>query len=220
MAQQDDICRSCVDCGVKKCHFGNGTYPDFCLTTSLDEAEKEEILKLYEAPENHKVMLQAAQVEYEGYCRLTRVEETIEFARKMGFRKIGIASCLGLLPESNILARILRAHGFEVYGAACKAGAIDKTEVGIDPVCKAVGANMCNPILQAKMLAKAGTELNIVVGLCVGHDGLFYKHSQALTTTLIVKDRVTGHNPAVPLYLSDRFYKAKLYPPQTAEEKG
>lgn len=217
MAQQDDICRSCVDCGVKKCHFGDGTYPNFCLTTDIDEAEKAEILKVYEDPEIHNIMIQAANVEYEGYCRLTRVEETIEFARKMGFQKIGIASCVGLLPESNLLARVLRAHGFEVYGVACKAGAIDKTEVGIDPVCKAVGANMCNPILQARKLAKAGTELNIVVGLCVGHDSLFYKHSQALTTTLIVKDRVTGHNPAVPLYLSDRFYKAKLYPPQTTE---
>ena len=93
----------------------------------------------------------------------------------------------------------------------------DCTEVGIDPVCKVIGANMCSPVLQARKLAKAGTELNIVVGLCVGHDPLFNKHSRALTTTLIVKDRVTGHNPAVPLYLSERFYKDKLYPPQTVE---
>ena len=71
----------------------------------------------------------------------------------------------------------------------------DCTEVGIDPVCKVIGANMCSPVLQARKLAKAGTELNIVVGLCVGHDPLLYKHSQSLTTTLIVKDRGTGHIP-------------------------
>ena len=89
MVQQDNICRSCVDCGVKKCHFGDGAYPDFCLTASIDESEKAEILKVYEDPEIHNIMIQAANVEYEGYCRLTRVEETIEFARKMGFHKIG-----------------------------------------------------------------------------------------------------------------------------------
>lgn len=43
-------------------------------------------------------MVQAADVEYEGYGRLTRVEETIEFAKRMGFKKIGIATCVGLDP--------------------------------------------------------------------------------------------------------------------------
>ena len=60
MVQQDNICRSCVDCGVKKCHFGDGAYPDFCLTTSMDESEKAEILKVYEDPEIHNIMIQAA----------------------------------------------------------------------------------------------------------------------------------------------------------------
>ena len=71
---------------------------------------------------------------------------------------------------------------------------------------------MCNPIYQARCLADAGTELNIVVGLCVGHDSLFYKYSQTLTTTLIVKDRVTGHNPAAVLYTANGYYKEKLSP--------
>ena len=74
------------------------------------------------------------------------------------------------------MARIFRDNGFEVYGIACKAGAQKKTSVGIPEECNAVGVNMCNPILQAKMLNEAGTELNVVVGLCVGHDSLFYKY--------------------------------------------
>ena len=45
----------------------------------------------------------------------------------------------------------------------------------------------CNPVLQAQLLNEAGTELNIVMGLCVGHDSLFYKHAKAVTTTLVVK---------------------------------
>lgn len=44
------------------------------------------------------------------------------------------------------------------------------------------------------------TELNVVIGLCVGHDSLFYRYSKAPVVTLIAKDRVTGHNPAAVLY--------------------
>ena len=161
-------------------------------------------------------MLTAAQVEFEGYCKLTRVEEIMDFARRMGFHKIGIATCVGLIRESRALARILRVHGFAVFGVACKAGAVDKTAVGIDPACHAVGKNMCNPIFQAKRLNREGTELNIVVGLCVGHDSLFYRYSDALVTTLVAKDRVTGHNPAAVLYQLDSYYKRLLIPSDPA----
>lgn len=69
---------------------------------------------------------------------------------------------------------------------------------------------MCNPILQAQDLNAAGTELNVVVGLCVGHDSLFYKYAEAPTTTLITKDRVLGHNPAAALYTAKTYYYSKL----------
>ena len=128
------------------------------------------------------------------------------FAEKIGAKKIGIATCVGFLRESRILASILRAHGFEVFGVACKAGAQKKTSVGIPERCNNVGENMCNPILQAKMLNEAKTDLNVVVGLCVGHDSLFYKYSEALTTTAVMKDRVLGHNPAAALYTADSYY--------------
>ena len=203
---------SCVDCGSAGCINGTGGYPDFCTTAALEEGELEEALELGNRPENQKVLKTAARVEYEGYCRLTRVEETVDFARRMGFHKIGIATCAGLLKESRALARILRSNGFEVCSIACKAGMADKERVGIDADCKAVGINMCNPILQARHLNRLGTELNIVVGLCVGHDSMFYKYSQALTTTLVAKDRVTGHNPAAPLYQVDGYYKRLLQP--------
>ncbi len=203
--------RSCVDCGSIKCDTGRGNYPDdFCLTTMLDEEEKGALMELYGDPVNKAVMTQAAQIEYDGYCRLTRVEETVEFARRMGFRRIGIATCAGLIQESRALTRILRENGFEVFGTVCKAGAIDKTQVGIAPECESIGPHMCNPILQARQLARDRTEFNIVVGLCVGHDSLFYKYTESLTTTLVVKDRVTVHNPAAVLYAANGYYKKKL----------
>jgi uncharacterized metal-binding protein len=44
------------------------------------------------------------------------------------------------------------------------------------------------------------TELNVVVGLCVGHDTLFTKHAAAPVTTFAVKDLVLAHNPLGAIY--------------------
>lgn len=202
---------SCIDCAVKRCDAKETAkdFPEFCVTTHMDPAVLEEAMACYEIPENHDVMVAAAEVEYEHYCKYTRVEEIMAFAEKIGAKKIGIATCVGLLKESRILAGILRSHGFEVYGAACKAGCVPKTKVGIPEECCEIGIHMCNPILQAKLLNHAKTDLNVVMGLCVGHDSLFYKYSEALTTTGVTKDRVLGHNPAAALYTADTYY-AKL----------
>lgn len=201
---------SCVDCMVKKCDTLKGEYPKFCLTTNMDEDIKKDALACYEEEENHKIMVAAAEVEYEHYCQYTRVEEIMAFAEKTGAKKIGIATCVGLLRESRTLTKIFRMHGFEVYGIACKAGAVNKSEVGIPKECENLGPHMCNPILQAKMLNAAKTDLNVVVGLCVGHDSLFYKYSDAICTTAVTKDRVLGHNPAAALYTAESYYKKLL----------
>ena len=100
---------TCVDCGTQNCKFKERTYPEFCLTTHLEQEDLEWALKRYN--ENHNVMVASAEVEYEGYCRLTRVEEIMTFARKMGYQKIGIAYCIGLVNEARIFARILREIG-------------------------------------------------------------------------------------------------------------
>ncbi|MBM3241134.1 DUF1847 domain-containing protein [Candidatus Poribacteria bacterium] len=52
--------------------------------------------------------------------------------------------------------------------------------------------------------------MNVIMGLCMGHDILFSKFSQAPVTTLVVKDRAMCHNPAAPLvnrYWRDTFLK-------------
>lgn len=199
--------KTCVDCGACACNGKGSSFPDFCLTAGLDPAAFGSVMEEYEKPENRSVMTAAALVEHEGYGRWCRVRETIEFARKMGFHRLGIATCMGLISESRTLARILRSHGFEVYGIGCKVGAVPKVEVGIPEECEDTGVNMCNPLLQAELLNRAETELNIVMGLCVGHDSLFYRHSEAPVTTLVAKDRVTGHNPAAALYTSGSYYR-------------
>lgn len=201
---------SCVDCGTQNCKYKDRTYPEFCQTTGLDEADWQWAVERYNEADNHRVMVASAEVEYEGYCRLTRVEEIMTFARKMGYRRIGIANCIGLQNEARIFARILRDNGFDVFSVICKVGGKAKSSMGIPKECESIGAAMCNPVLQARLLNQAGTQLNVVIGLCVGHDSLFYKYSDAYVTTLVTKDRVTGHNPAAVLYTSNSYYRNKL----------
>ena len=199
---------SCCDCSVYNCCDNESKYPEFCLTEKLTEKDYNEIYQLYAEEENNKITVTAAEIESDFYLKYTRVQEIIEFAHRMEYKKIGIATCSGLIKESKVFANILRKNGFEVICAICKVGSMKKTDVGI-PLEKTekTGEVMCNPILQAKIMNKAKTDLNVVVGLCVGHDSLFYKYAEGITTTLITKDRVTGHNPAVPLYQAESYYK-------------
>ena len=142
--------RSCIDCGSKSCERMDGANPPFCLTTGLDQEVLEEAMLLYTEDDwNAQATKAAAEVEAEYYCEMTRVEEIMEFARRLGAKRIGIATCIGLLTEARTAARIFRRAGFEVYGVACKVGAQPKTAVGIPEACEKVGKNMCTPILQA-----------------------------------------------------------------------
>lgn len=200
---------SCVDCGTQNCKYKDRNYPEFCLTTGLDK-EDDWAMEKYAEGKNHDIMVASAEVEYEGYCQWTRVQEIMEFARKTGARKIGIANCIGLINEARIFAKILRVNGFEPYSVICKVAGKAKSSVGIPKECEAIGSAMCNPILQARLLNRAHTDLNVVIGLCVGHDSLFYKYSEAYVTTLVTKDRVTGNNPAAALYTAQSYYKKKF----------
>jgi uncharacterized metal-binding protein len=207
--------------------------PDACpsgrnaavLQTAFDEYRGES--------QDAKIARVAAEVE--GLCyqpipgseavnpRWTRVEDTIAFATRMGFRRIGIATCLGLLDETKRLSDILKAQGFQVESVCCKAGSIDKLELGLresDKVRPGTFEPACNPIGQARILNGAETEMNLIVGLCVGHDMLFAKHSEAPVTTLVVKDRVTVHNPVSVLYGQNFYYKRLQNRPVLPEETG
>ncbi|WP_044973565.1 DUF1847 domain-containing protein [Ruminococcus sp. HUN007] len=218
MAKENN-CMSCADCGVMNCLTRKGKYPEFCPTAELTEEEINEVAALYEKSRvNKKVAVIAAEIEGEFYGKYTRVEEIIEFARRIGAKKIGIATCVGLIEESRIFARILRLNGFEVYGISCKVGSQNKVDIGVREEYTCItGPVMCNPIMQAKLLAKEKVDLNVVVGLCVGHDSLFYKYAKGLTTTLITKDRVLAHNPAGALYQARAYYKKLLHAPVGAE---
>jgi len=114
------------------------------------------------------------------------------------------------LDEADRLVAILKAQGFEPLSVCCKAGSIDKRELGLreeDKVRPGTFEPACNPIAQAEICNRLETDMNIILGLCVGHDMLFNRRSKAPVTTLVVKDRVTGHNPIAVLYGQNFYYK-------------
>lgn len=202
---------SCTSCGIINCANPTaGTFPPFC-PTQKSVLENIEALQSYLA-DNEDALVAKSSAEIEGlyYKQITRVEEILHFARRIGAKKIGIATCKGLMEESRIFAQILDINGFSPYGVICKVGANDKIAMGLEEqykINKGSGhETMCNPILQAKILNREKTDLNVVVGLCVGHDSLFYKYSEALVTTLVTKDRVLGHNPVAALYTTKSYY--------------
>jgi len=231
MSEDKDLKLSCSSCnpvwqknGTTNCWSGDPATapprPGYCPTNSGADIIDASFAEYNSDSEDARLARVAARVE--GLCyqkaagnttvtaRWTRVEDTIALAKLMGWRKIGIATCIGLLAETESLAAILTAQGLEALTVCCKAGSIDKNSLGIaeeDKVRPGTFEPACNPIAQAELCNRAGTDMNIIVGLCVGHDMLFNKHSKAPVTTLICKDRVLGHNPVAVLYGQNFYYK-------------
>lgn len=208
----------CAKCKAKPCREGitdESLLPEYCpLKTSQKLIQ--EVLERYQKEEIHSFYLNSALTEKEAYDEkaareedrivpiMPRIREIAEFAKKIGVTRIGMAFCSGLSDEAARAAAILEKHELEVCSVVCSCGALDKSEFGVpeDYRIKSKGKfeTGCNPLLQAELLNQAGTDFNVLIGLCVGHDMLFTKHCQAYVTTLVVKDRFTGHNPVISLY--------------------
>jgi uncharacterized metal-binding protein len=219
----------CARCGIevsdRLCQAQDGKAPGFCPTSQQDRAIQSALQELEHSEVAEFARLASIQ-EGEGYAGRERgyehvrpvkprIQETIEFAHKMGYQRLGLVFCVGLREEARLLEKLLTSHGFDVVSAVCKLGRVPKETIGVrDDEKIRVGAfePMCNPIAQARVLNQAETEFNVVVGLCVGHDALFLRHSAAPCTVLAVKDRVLGHNPLAALYTLNSYYRALKAP--------
>ena len=203
---------SCAQCAIEACRWDNlNKSPKNC--PMRDPEFFQQVVTEYFKPENHDFFLTSTAVEFLGYCRWPRLREVAEFSKRMGYTRLGLAFCVGLHKEASIVDRVLRKQGFEVVSVACKTGNIPKVDIGYSPdmlLRPGTREAMCNPIAQAKLLNQQQTQFNICLGLCVGHDSLFYKYSDAPVTTLVAKDRVTGHNPAAAIYCADSYFKTRL----------
>ena len=210
MEQRSYQCANCVRQGCKS-HQMDKTMPVCpCKNQPVQERAKE----LYQEEENRHIAYTSALVEQEGYGRLCRMEEIMDFARRAGYRKLGLVFCSGLKEEAKMVTKILSGNGFEVVSVICKNGAIPKSFLGLTDGQTLSGCAdevMCNPIGQALLMNEEGTQLNILLGLCVGHDTLALKYLEAPTTVLAVKDRVTGHNPLAAIYMAEGYYKKRFF---------
>ena len=185
--------------------------PEYCPMKTSGEVIKS-IVKKYEQDDVKKIYIPATITEKEAYETIRgvrmavrpRIKELIEFGKLTNAKKIGIAFCVGMRDEAAKIADFLEGHGFTVASVLCKCGGIDKTRLNVAKEYK-IGNPLrfeagCNPVLQAELLNEAETDINVIVGLCLGHDMLFTMNSKAPVTTLIVKDRLLGHNPVIALY--------------------
>ena len=145
-----------------------------------------------------------------------RIQEIVEFAERMRYRRLALIFCVGLRKEAAIVHRMFEDYGFETVSVVCKVGRIPKSELGLnreDHVDPGVEVEtMCNPVLQALVANHSGAELNVLLGLCVGHDSLFIRHAEAPITILAVKDRLLGHNPLAAIYTYDSYYRSLKKP--------
>ena len=209
----------CAKCPERYCSFNpkevlkKETLPQYCPIL-LDSKTIEKSVKRYKDSKVKDLYGPATIVEKEAYQKVRgvemavrpRIKELIEIAKLLNVKKIGIAFCAGLRDEASRLTSLLEEQRLPVVSVVCKCGGIDKAILGIPKRFKIGRPDLfeaaCNPVLQAELLNKAKTEINVIIGLCIGHDMIFTKNSNAPVTTLIVKDRLLGHNPIIGLYSS------------------
>jgi len=145
----------------------------------------------------------ARDVSSEEDRQLCRVAELVYFCLGMKFRRIGVAYCIDLMEPAGILTGLLRRF-FDVFPVCCKVGGVKVddplTGVGNHHTGTASSCIACNPAGQAKVLNDLNTDLNVIVGLCMGVDCLFSQGSQAPATVLFVKDKSLVNNPIGAIY--------------------
>jgi uncharacterized metal-binding protein len=178
----------CAQCDSKECRDGKDCFSQGDNHRQL--YQDSHIAKLHEA---------ASTIEARYYGKETRLGEIILFAKELGYKKMGLAFCIGLSEEARVIDEVFSKH-FEVASVCCKACGIDKKVFDLPQILSEDQEVMCNPAGQAQLLNDAKTQLNVLCGLCVGHDAIFTKVSDAPVTTLIAKDRVLAHNPAGAIY--------------------
>ena len=108
----------CANCKTHACYTQG---------TNCTGIDRETILEAYTEDER-RMMKAAAYVEGTFYSNITRLQETAEFAKAMGYKKLGMAFCIGLNAEARYIARYYKQQGFEFYSVCCKACSFNKKE--------------------------------------------------------------------------------------------
>ena len=172
----------------------NCTFDKKCRDTETCKATSFDVDEVVQKYSEEKAIVQAAAslVDNGRAGTLSRLQETIAFARKMEYKRIGLAYCYGMENQVKQIAEIIRSNGLNVRPVSCTIGGIPQNEVNPESsICNV----SCNPIGQALQLNHENVDLVVMIGLCLGHDILFQREVNADCTTLVVKDRVHNHAP-------------------------
>ena len=106
----------CAQCGHKNCYkIGQN-----CLGWSVEDVKEQ-----YHG-RDLEMMQAAACTEGRYYLKLTRLEESVEFAKLLGTKKIGLAFCIGLAEEAKLIEAYF-AKFFEVHSVCCKVCAVEQS---------------------------------------------------------------------------------------------
>jgi uncharacterized metal-binding protein len=174
----------CTNCTYdKKCRNA-----ETCPATSFG---RDEVIQKY-GEESAIVQAAADLVDFGRAGTLSRLQETIAFAKKMDYKRIGLAYCYGMEKQVQQIAAIFRTNELNIRAISCTVGGIPQNQLNPESAFCTVS---CNPIGQARQLNNENVDLVVMIGLCLGHDILFQREVKADCTTLVVKDRVFNHAP-------------------------
>lgn len=173
----------CMSCRERHCLHGRvcpmrNAFPSATLTGNL-----------------HQLGEVAADIAAEPERVLCRIAELVYFALDMKYKRLGLAFCADLFDEAEVVAQLLRRF-FHVTPVCCKIGGL----VDPDDTTAPTPGPQCNPSAQARILNEARTDLNVLMGPCMGADVILTQLSLAPVTVLVVKDRLLAHNPVAAVH--------------------
>ena len=180
---QEGVAVDCIQCMDRICLKGES-----CINAA------ENIYPVEEYEKHRHSMEVTVDISAETERKLCRIAEFIYYCLGMEYKHVGVAFCVEMFQEAEILTHLLRRF-FKVSPVCCKIGGYTE----YDFITSATGV-LCNPIGQASALNRAKTEINVTAGLCVGCDIVFTQHSEAPTSPLFIKDKSLANNPISALY--------------------
>lgn len=181
----------CARCKSFACRAGR---PDAAPADCPMRGEMPSPASLYPGGQRRRLAQESAAIEGLGYGRWTRLREVAELARRMGYERVGVSYCPDMVREAVLAALFLR-----------------DSELGVQLPPEPLD---CDPFGQAAFFAQRGTQLNVMAGMCVGHEAVFIRASQAPVTVLVARDARLRHNPAAALYTADSYSHDRLYRPK------
>ncbi|WP_051294864.1 DUF1847 domain-containing protein [Maridesulfovibrio bastinii] len=227
----DDLHPACALCpfdwSERYCRKKGGKAPKNCPSIRYRELAKLSLEEFKKDPQVLEFAKQASLQETSGYAgrdkgyahlrpAKPRIQEIVEFARRMKYKRVALAFCIGLRKEAAIVHQIFETNDLDVISIACKVSRTSKCELGLtqaDQIDTTVeDETMCNPVLQAMIANENEVDMCVLLGLCVGHDSLFIKHAEAPVTVLAVKDRLLGHAPLAAINQYDAYYRNLKFP--------